>query len=379
MPQNLAEVQIGLGNWIYDQAKKGNITNSSAQCLNLLKANFTNNITIEAVGDMATDNTIFMPSYVRGVHKVGDEDHEFYIWFADAYFQRQFPRVQFTIVHPLPIEEMDTLMTMNFKQMAARIALETPDVIEDRTHRLTNQSEHPFTERRVVAFDVVDPINNEVVKMYWRYLSYGNSEDSEDQLFEQIIDEILSHSKYSREEWEDKIPDLFNPIEHYVIPYFQDTGLTNKVNGAKTYSPIVDVEKINTPIDVYIKPFMSEAHVIKSMQVLTFLYKSLKAAFVAKEKIRVGLEKVSVMYPDYQLIPATDSDFDLMSSTTSEFILQMENLFAAAETVTPNSLPPTGISRIIRNGKVCVTRRVGKAKFVVVTRWQYIEDGVVTE
>ncbi|ASU03456.1 putative virion structural protein [Erwinia phage vB_EamM_RisingSun] len=380
MPQDLAEKQITIANWLYDQANKGNLTASSVNCLNQLKQQFTNNIEILEVGDMVTNSTIFFPSFIRGNHKVNGEDQSFYLWFANEYFLKQYPRVSFTVCHPLPIEEMDTLMTMNYRQIAERLEKETPNVVEDRIDKLTNNEQHPASYRRVDGFSIVDLINTPNYNTgWWRTLVNGNGDDADDQLYQQIQDEILENSQYTREEWEEKIPDLFNPTEFYVIPYYDRLGVKNKVNGTSTLSPIVDYETVRDHVDFYLTPNMSADHVIKSLQSVAFLYKSFQCAFVGKLNNRPENTKLSQLYPDYQLIPSDDPDFDIMSGATMTFIKEMENLISAAETTTPNNLTPAGITRVTRFNKLWVSRRVGKVRFVVMTRWQMLQDGRIKE
>lgn len=378
MPQAIAEAQINIGNWLYAQAKLGNITGSRPNTLALLQATFTNNIEITDIGEMVTNNTIWFPSFVKGNHIVGEDKQSFYLWFSNAYFLEQYPRVSFTIVHPIPLDEIDTLMTLNYHQIDARFAKETPLIIRDRINEATNQQEWPPTERDVIDFQIMDLINTPNFNIgYWRFLEWGNGQDSEDQLFDQIKQEILDASDYPESAWEDKIPDLFNPIEFYVLPYFDRLGVVNRTNGASSLSPIVDRETMMGVVDHFLTANMTPEHVIKSTQVIPFLYKSMACAFVAKLNNRAGMEKIDVIVPDYQLIPSSDSSFDVMSGATMEFIRQMENLLAAAEVTTPYTLTPSGITRITRFGKVCVARRIGKVKYIVVTRWQYLEDGII--
>ena len=73
MPQGIAETQIRISNWLYEQAKLNNITGSRPNTLALLQATFNLEVEIEEVGEMATNNAIWLPSYVKGVHLIGDE------------------------------------------------------------------------------------------------------------------------------------------------------------------------------------------------------------------------------------------------------------------------------------------------------------------
>lgn len=380
MPQNLAEIQIGIANWLYDQALLGNITSSRTNTLALLKAQFTNNISIDEVGEMATNNAIWLPSFVKGQHTVGAVKHDFYLWMADAYFRIQYPKILFTVVHPLPKTEMDWLMNANYQEIDARLRKETPAIVSQREHTATNGSEWPFTERNIVEFEIVDLINLGKVNVgSWSVMHWGNNTDAEDQLYEQMQNEILTGSKYTRPKWEEKIPDLFNPLEWYCMPRFDLLGVTDRTNGASTFSPIVDYETERRIATAYLTPSMSADHVIKSLQSFTFMYKSIQVGFVAKLNNRAGMKKLGAVYPDYQLISPLDSDFERMNTTTMAFVKGMEELIAAAEVVTPLSLLPGGVTRIERLGKVCVAKRIGKVKFVMFTRWQMVQDGLVVE
>jgi hypothetical protein len=376
MSQDIAEAEIKIGDWLYAQNLVGNITASQPNTLVLLQNQFTNNIAITDIGEMVTDNKYWFPSYVQGTHTVGSEVQNFTIWFSVSYFLEQYPIVTFTIIHPVPIAEIDDLYDMNYIQLTARLALETPDVIEDRVKLLTNQEAWPQTYRDVDAFQVIDLINTpSYVTAYWRWVAWGNSVDAEDQRYEQIKTEILAASKHTELEWDEKIPDLFNPLEYYVIPFFDRLGLQNKTTGTRGYSPVVDEETHRVLVDIYLTANMTEDHVIKSMQIVPFMYKSLACAFVGKPNIRAGMEKTLVLFPDYTLLPSTDPDFQLMSNATTTFIQNMAGLLAAAEVVTPDSIPPTGIARITRFGKTYVSCRIGQAKYVALTKWQMITDG----
>lgn len=380
MPQAIAEVQIGVSNWLYDQANQGKITSSRVNTLNLLKTQFSNGIVIEDVGEMVTNNVIWLPSFVKGYHIVNAEQQPFYIWMADAYFLIQYPYVSFTVIHPIPLGEFDSLMNMNYKQIEERLSRETAAVVSKRERDATNNFAWPGTERNVLEFQIMDLINTGKFNVgSWVVWSWGNGADSEDQLYDQMQEEILKDTQYTRDKWEEKIPDLFNPLEFYVIPEFGRLGILNRTTGASSYSPIVDRETAMDIANVYLAPTMPQDHLIKSAQSVTFLYKSIQALFVAKTNNRDGMKKMSAVIPDYQLKSSLDPDFGDMSLPTMEFVRGMENLLAAAEVVTPFSLLPSGITRIERLGKVCVAKRVGKVKYVMFTRWQMIQDGLVKE
>lgn len=375
MPMEAARKQIEVSNWLVAEATKGNLTSDRKNTLDQLRKAWSKDITFDEVGMMVTDNKYWMPSFIRGTQTVKGVVDTFYLWFADQYFREQYPKVSFTIIHPVPLEEIDLLIELNYVQLTERLQLETPDVIEDRTHALTDGAAWPYTERKVQGFEVLDLLNKpKSVMAYWRWVEWGNGRDAEDELYDQIQKEILDNSKYPREDWEEKIPDLFNPLEYYAIPYFDRKGLVNKTNDTASHSPIVDAETSRGHVDFYLTPHLTSAHVIKSLQYVPFLYKSTLCAIVGKKNNRKGFEKVQSIYPDYQLISSLDSEFGLMDRETMRFIQDMENLISAAEVTTDITLVPQGMSRVERFDKLWLTRRIGRVKMLTLLKWQMKED-----
>jgi len=377
MPPAIASKQLEISNWLVAQTKAGNITDNRPGTLALLQAQFSNGVEILNIGEMATNNRYWLPSFVQGSHIVGTEKQSFYLWFADAYFKRQYPLVSFAVVHPLDVKAMDLLMPMNYKQMAELLETQTPDVISKRFHDVTDNAEWPVTDTGTMPFEIMDLINTpRSVTGWWRYAWWGNGVDSDDILLEQIRKEILDNTQYPLAKWEEKIPDLFNPIEFYVIPNFNRYGLLNKTNGARNYSPIFDEETGMDLVNKFLTPVMTPEHVIKSTQFVPFLWKSIGCSFVGKLNNREGTKKIYQIFEDYSLIPSTDDNFGLMNFQTMEFIRNMENLLAAAEVMTDISLPLPGITRVVRFNKIFAARRVGKVKYLVLTKYQMAQDGV---
>lgn len=380
LPQTLAERQINIADWLYQQALAGNLNDNRFDCLNMLKTVFTNGVVFESVGEMVTNNAVWLPSVVRGYHLVVDADgntdeQEFYLWFADAYFQEQYPNATYRVRHPVPLSDIDSLYEMNYQQLANRLDEETQDVINERERELTGDA--PITEKVVLGFNVYDLINTpSFVKAYWAVLVNGNY--NEDVAMEKLRNEILANSKYTEEQWGEKIPDIFNPNEVYGIVRFDRLGLLNRTDNSSTLSPIVDQDTSMIYVDQYLTPNMSSEHVIKFTQHIPALYKSMQYSMTPKVNNREGYLRMSDIIPDYQLIPSQDADFGRMDIKTRRYILQMENLLAAAEIVTEFSIPPAGVTTVVRFGKLWVTRKIENVKYMILTKYQMDLDGIVT-
>lgn len=388
--QALAEKEIDVCDWLYTEAKLANITNDTVSCLAQLKATFTDHITIESVGEMVSDTVIWLPSYVQGIHLVDTTDSSgkvtstetiyFKIWLANEYLDISYPFCEFGDIHPIPLSEIDFFVDNNYQEVAARLAKETPDIIESRVHKLTGGGEYPYTGRVVFPFLIYDAINKPHTNMgYWQILEWGNGRDADDAIYEQLRREILANSKYPESVWEEVIPDLFNPLKFYVVPYWERIGMVNKTNNTSNYTPISDYETmLATPTKYFTKLGMNNAHLIKSLQTVPHLYKSILLGFVGKVNNQRNMEKIYDVYPDYSLIPSTDPDFGRMQEGTIQFIVGIQALIAAAEIITPDSIPPIGISGVTENDVLYVTKTINTVKYNMVTRYQFVKDGLIT-
>lgn len=372
---------IDMMSWLFDQANKGNTTESAQSCLQLLKATYTAGWEWISVNQMVTNNAIWLPSSINFTYSVGAVKHEFKIWFANDYFSVEFPYREIYVIHPIPIQDIDFLADSNYKQVADRLAQETTDKVQDRVDAVLGGKGNyqPYTDRIVMSFDVYDTINvGKFNRAHWTIIYYGNPNDAEEETYEKIKECILNNSKHTEDEWADIIPDLFNPLEFAVVPYWNEAGLVNETIAGSTYTPIFTFKDGDVLPKRY-AALWGEAAVIESLQIVPHLYKSAKMAFVGKPKNHNDRTHITQIYPDYQLIPSTDSQAGMMGKETTKFILDLEEMLAAGEVVTPNGMPPKGIQRVTKDGKLYITRRSSKVKITMITRYQFVQDGVITE
>jgi len=379
IPDAFIKPVVDMISWLYSQATGNKITNSTQACLQMLKATYSTNWTWKDVGVMVTNNAIWMPSSISFTLKVGDETSDFKIWFANEYFAVEFPYREIYVIHPVPITNIDALVDQNFKQVRSLIQAETPSKIEARVAKLLGEDHPPYSARMVYSFDIYDLINAPNKNTGdWTVIYYGNPNDAEEETYEQIKQCILSNSKHTEAEWADIIPDLFNPLEFAIVPYWHKVGIPNETVLGSTLSPIFTYED-GLELPGKYAALWDGNEIIKSLQQLPTLYKSASLAFVGKPTNHNNLTHISQIFPDYQLIPSTDSQAGMMTRLTSTFIKDLEGMLAAGEIATPDGMPPTGIQRVMKNGMLYITRRTANVKLTMITRYQFVKDGVITE
>lgn len=379
LPSTFSQPILAMCKWLFEQAQGDNTTESSQSCLQLLKATYTNGWVWKDVGKMVTNNAIWLPSSISFTYEVGGVINEFKIWFANEYFAVEFPYREIYVIHPIPIADIDFLAERNYKQVAIRLTEETTSKIEQRVQALIGNNTNPYTARIVMSFDIYDRLNvPNFNRGDWTIIYYGNPNDAEEETYEKIKECILTNSKYPESDWSDIIPDLFNPLEFAVVPYWNEVGLENETIVGSTYTPIFTY-KGGTVLPARYCSLWGEEAVIESLQIVPHQYKSIHMGFAGKPKNNGGRILIKQIYPDYQLIPSADPESGMMSKDTSKFIFDLEEMLAAGEIVTPDGMPPKGIQRVIRDGKLYITRRSNKVKITMITRYQFVQDGVIIE
>lgn len=378
IPASHAVPVVGMLDWLYAEAKKGNITENAQLCLQALQTKYSNGWVWKNVATMVTNTQIWLPSSINFTYEVGGVVHEFKIWFANAAFKVEFPYREIYVIHPIPITGIDFLATKNYLEVENRLREETIDKIDNREKTLIGEDD-PYSHRQVIGFDVYDLVNRPRKNLaFWTILIYGNPNDAEEEIYEAIRNCILKNSAKDEADWEEVIPDLFNPLEFIAVPYWNEYGLVNETALGSTYSPIYS----HLGGDVLPKKyadFYAEEDVIKSLQIVPHLYKSAKMGFVGKPTNNQGRIHIKTVYPDYQLIPSSDSQAGMMGKETSQFVKDLGEMLAAAEVVTPDGLPPKGMQRVIRAGRLYLTKRMSRVKVTMITRYQFIKDGLVDE
>lgn len=379
IPGQFVDRQLEVCQWLLANAKSGNIGDDEFECLQQLKTQFTKDITFTEIGQMVTNSAIFLPSFVEMEFPDGEENTiKAKIWFANAHFESEYPYKEIEIVLPLPNDEIDFLYENIYIDVEERLKKETPDVIQHRVDEITENSKYPYTHRMSLMYLWHDTVNNVTIPTYFTVLFWGNPADSDELVLDKIAEVILANSKYDEEGWTPKYPDIFNPLEFICVAHFEKIGIENLKQETSTYSPIVNYDDA-LELPTRYAPNLSPEGLIKSLQVVPFMYKSAQVSFVGKPDNYDGINKISMVFPDYQLFEVDGPASGLMEVQTLAWVRDMQTLISAAEVMTPTNLAVPGVRRLNRYGMFYVAKRINKINYVVVSRYQMVKDGILSE
>jgi len=93
------------------------------------------------------------------------------------------------------------------------------------------------------------------------------------------------------------------------------------------------------------------------VEVMYGTYKTIAYATIGGETNPFGKQRVTELYPDYLPIDTNSADFPRMQVETQNYVLALNRLTMAAETMNKFTPVPQGIKRVVRGADVyaCMT------------------------
>lgn len=379
IPSTHSDKVLDVLSFMLEKALEGKFDSSSANCLQLVTSEFTTGYNFLSIGDMVTNGKVYLPAHIQFTLTVDKVEHDFKVWFALENFKGEFPYRDIYVFPPVPPSEIDILLTYNYKELQARFALETAAKLEARIKKLIGDNVVPYTWRDVLSYDIYDLINKpQTTKGDWTIILWGNPTNAGDEINEAIKNCILGNSDKSEGDWEPVLPDVMNPLEFFIVPNWESVGLPNETNLGSTYSPITQYTNSDTYVQKY-ADFYEASFLRSSLQFVPHLWKSIVMGIVGKPRNNLNQTTFTSVFPDYQLVPSTDYQRGMVSELTEKFIVQVENLLAAAEMADENNIITSGVSKVIRKDRLYLTLKIDKVKFTCISRYQYVKDGIITD
>lgn len=380
LPSAHSTFLLNVSRWIYQQALTGAFTNDPEVFRQALAAQYGDDLQDITVGPMVQQNTIHLPSsliayipYAAVSAQAPPETHltvvRVRLWFADASFRNEFDEFEI-----LPVSIFDNLNEFfdSAGEVRANVAAVPASNIVERLQ--ARAGTYPVTMSRVIEFDYHDPlVPTNTFPVPWGVVIYGPAGNNIDAIKQALVDWILENSTHSREEWAEIFPDIFTSTEFILTPFWNTYAIPNMTLQAGVYSPLVnlptalEMAEATTTGTGY-----TTAHVRENLSVFNMPFKSLALAAVGGPENRDGLSRLEHMLPDLINVSSSHPDFGRMSPGTQQFVLMLERMMQAAETMTESTEVPTGFTRMKRTNAanqefIYVVRSHDDVQYLMVT------------
>lgn len=365
---------LTLQSWILTRIKSSQFTNDRVLALQAITADFGNIWSDINIGEMVTDGRYWSPSWFTGSLIAPNEDNSIKIWFNNDEFRLSYPRFTIDVILPVLNTDIDIFQEDYATFSAAVDAINRGTVTKWIQDAIGDNPQTRITDYPFKFYDKANTANFKQVNI--TCIEWGPGAANIDAAYDAIKEAILSNSAFGEDVWGIIAPDLFNPTEFAFVPEWLSYSIPGKTTAGALNSPVTGVVGSDGNLTEYnhavsILKWWSPAAIKASMQVVPVLHKSLRLCSVGKPTNINSLYKFTELYTDYALIPSTDDDFNNMAPVTQEFIMTMQTLLKAAETMTTTSELPSGVSRTIRDGVVCAVATVNAVKILVVAKPYY--------
>lgn len=356
-------------NWIYQQGRSGNFTESIQEFQNAILDEHSASIEINDSGAMATfGNGRYCPEFITIAPSGHGDNISWTIWFSDNAFRNQCPIS--TIMPVAPIEDLDDFFGT---PVDVRNVATPPDIQKMNDTAETLKGDYPYTALRTWMFDWVSPSDpTDRIPTYWLTLHYGDAGNNLDQAKEALVDHILKNSERDREDWAKIFPDLFTSTEFIVIPHYDLVARESMSRQPAIYSPTVNHNKSLEDALNHVRGVgYTPDHIEEVVEITPTLYRSLAISVVGGPENRNGIDRFSLRYPDYMNIATTHVDFGYMEEATREFVMVLNELIHIAEQATPSSSIPRRFNRITRDEQTYISINFQGFLYLVVPKYDY--------
>lgn len=370
VPVVYQDTLLEMSQWLYTNAVGGLFDVSKSNFLSLFLSEWAAFVESVDAGDMTAslDEVSWLPQYLKFKLRGPGEENYVKIWFTDDAFRRQYDEYEIEVVPP--IENLDDLTDTPINVKAKLDALDD----SERMIRIEEAKDgHPSTRVRIDMYDWMNPLAPEtVLSTSWGIVIYGPAGNNIDNIRNALVKYIIANSSYTREEWEDYLPDLFKATEYILTPLWTNYSIPNETLMAGLYSPTVPVQEI-LEIAKSTATRYDATHVESVLSTSVSMYRSLSFLAVGGPDNRDGIMTYQERFKDYIVIPTTSSEFSRMSPSTQEWVVLLSQMLKVAETMTEFTDVPLRMTRLIRDGIMYVVASFEDVQYLVVSRQSYYD------
>jgi len=258
--------------------------------------------------------------------KINNQDTTIRIWFSDKAFRATYDEYEISVV--TPIKNVDDF----------------------------------FKSRQEVTKFVAD--ENDPISMSERGLIVRDYKPDTIKLT------LMFKSIHDQDDWKQIFPDIFRRSEFIIIPRFDQFAIPNRQTVSGIYTPLAKYAEIVPTIKQFAQRTYgyTDSHIETYASVLAHPYRSLQSLVISHPDNRDNYHYLTDLYPDLIAEHSLSQDFNRMRADTRAFAEALMELIIAAESFTLYSTTPANAYRIVRDGKLYLSRSFNNINFLVAAK-----------
>lgn len=363
------ESMFTLVDYVHTRGQTGMNTGESENLLANIENDFPGVFASVVVGDMVSNGTYWMPSFIIATVLGQQEDTRIRIFFSNDAFLQRYDQSYIQPIHP--VDNLDDLHTSiaNIKLLTKN--LDIPTFFD----RVNEHVDLPDTLTRAFQFAVVNPSNpDEKVVLPWAVAIYGQAGNNIDAIYAELRKDILENSSYPVEDWEERIPDLFKTVEFTIVPFWDQYSVPNQAVDGALYSPMVPLNDAVATLDIHMPLYPSE-HVQTNAEVSWYMFKSIAFGICGGPENRNEVYDLRTVHADYAAISTVSNDFNRLTPETRGLIMRLAEQLSLAETVGEFTVLPDLYNKTWRGNRLYVTSTYMNVQYYVLAKNSFTGNG----
>lgn len=316
------------------------------------------------LGPLVVTGSKSVPEWVTFTTTIpGQPETNCKIWLADAAFQIQYSNYEIEVIPP--IANIDQLLG-SYNTALGLVAAAGYSWFTQKIEEVRGQ--FPYTSLRFDAFKFVNRQNpSQFTPVNWAVLIYGPEGNDLDVVKEAIVHYIEANTAFDMSIWRAVFPELFTRVEIVYVPLWDRISIENQTPTTSMYSSVAPLSAIEEAI-AKVRPEVDAAYRSSRAEVMYGTYKTIAYAAIGGETNPPQKQRVTELFPDYLPIDSNSADFPRMSVPTQQYVLKLNALTIAAETMTKFTAVPQGVKRVVRGDKVFASLTIDNIRHMVYAR-----------
>lgn len=290
------------------------------------------------------------------------------IWLVDTSFRSQYTFCEITVVPPIPLVNIDSIIN-NFPQAQSLItSLSAVDLMDNMNAQIEPLS---YTKASALELRIFNPSTPSIFyDGTWMYVLNGNVDlVTEVEVSAAIADQILGASDYNLNEWLPYIPGFEPYNKYFIVPTWNNVSLDNPSLSSPILSPTISQGNFNGIINTYFPDETDVPGASVALQYSVSLFKSTGFFALADISNPEGRLKWKDKFPDWMVIDVNNIVLSQLQVTTRAAIQNLDLLLRLCDTYQIGDTLDPEYELYIDNGGRWISRKgVGTQLFVLTRR-----------
>lgn len=359
-----------IGSFVVEQVNNGVVTSNQRDFHLLLNTTFGETHREIRTGEHLRADDKYCPTFIEWE----DIDRNRYVlYLSNRYFSEGYRGGELFVV---PLIDNTEFWFTSKENVESELKRFTPAKHVDHVNRLSLREDGTYATTTSVSSIKIrwyerNNVNN-IIDTEWYIGVYGVAKNNPEDIKIAIREYLLNSSQRPENEWLSIFPEIFNPVEFTLVPFWGQYASAPSEDMA-IHQPIVRL-KDALPLFKRIAVDYPAEHVEEYLEIIPSLKHSISIMSVGAVGNDNNRYRLSGQYPSYFLTSELQGDWTRLTPETREFVNALHTIIHLASSATNTNILPSGYYRVYRHGYMHLVTKVHDLTLVVLAKRAYLES-----